>query len=74
MVHKDGDTAQFLREQGVGRIAPLDAPDEIAAEFRSFLAELGSRTAGVLPIDAVRQYSRETRAAELASVLDTIAP
>lgn len=68
-----GDTADLMTRAGVRHIAPLDAPEQIAATLLDFLQALrdGSITAPTQA--AVAQHSRLSRTSELAEILGTIA-
>lgn len=73
MAHGAGDTAGLLSAVGVGRIAPLDSRDEIASSLLAFLDDIHQGNALVLPLERLTQLTRESRAAELANVLEDVA-
>jgi glycosyltransferase involved in cell wall biosynthesis len=65
-----GDTAGALRGAGIGTIARLDAPDEIAAALARFLEAMGEGRAPLPQAAAVAQASRQARTRALALLLD----
>jgi hypothetical protein len=72
MVDSDGDTAGVLRKAGVGRIVPLESSEKIAVALMEFVQGLRSGREPVASDLEVRSHSRESRAAELAAVLDSV--
>lgn len=72
MVDAEGDTATVLREAGIYSIVPIDAPEVIAEALAGFLKRIrGSETPTAAP-QSILSSSRESRARELAAVLDAI--
>jgi hypothetical protein len=70
-----GDTAAALRRAGLTSIAPLDNADAIVALLRDVLPRLRSGTAPLPDEAEVARYSRRSRTAELAYLLDqAVAP
>jgi glycosyltransferase involved in cell wall biosynthesis len=68
-----GDTAAVLRRAGIEHVARLDSATEIASLLRLFLAQSMHRHSEWTPTDqAVRNASRQSRAAELAALLDNV--
>jgi glycosyltransferase involved in cell wall biosynthesis len=72
MVDSEGDTAKTLRSAGAGTIVPLESSNEIGAGLQGFLQQIRSGTAAVGDQRVVRGMARESRAAELAGLLDGV--
>jgi hypothetical protein len=72
LVDAEGDTAATLREAGTGTIVPLELSEKIADELISFLESVRAGTAPVASDPVVRKYARESRAVDLAKLLDTV--
>jgi len=70
MIDADGETAKVLQSAKIGRIVPLDLPEEIASGLQQFLHELTENRANVLDEAQVRNYSRESQAEQLANLFD----
>ena len=73
MTDPDGDTATLLREVKGGMQVPLDSRDAIRQGLAAFIDHLRAGTAPVVSEDVVRHYSRYSRTAMLAKILDTLA-
>ena len=73
LVDPAGNTAEVLREVGTGTIVSIDNASEIADGLLSFLDQVGTGVAPVHSIETALGYSRESRTAELAQILDEIA-
>jgi glycosyltransferase involved in cell wall biosynthesis len=73
LVDPDGDTAGTLREAKVGTLVPLDSEAIIAKGLLEFLEMIQTKTAPVLDMETIKNYSREYRAKELAALLDSVA-
>jgi len=73
MAHAAGDTARLLRDVGVGSVVPIDDAGKIAAGLAEFLAVIGGGRAPVATAEQASRYSRAARAAELATLLDSVA-
>jgi glycosyltransferase involved in cell wall biosynthesis len=67
-----GDTADLMTRAGVRHIAPLDAPDQIAATLMAFLEGLRDGSLSAPPSDLVTQHSRLSRTSELVDILARI--
>jgi hypothetical protein len=67
-----GDTASFLREVGVGTAAPIDSEAGIAQALKEFLALAGSRQPTSISREECERHTRESRARELARILDDV--
>jgi glycosyltransferase involved in cell wall biosynthesis len=65
-----GDTANLLREAGIGSIVPLDRPEEIADEMACFLQGARRGVAARPATRWVKAASRLERARELAGLLE----
>ncbi len=72
MVDAEGDTAGVLRAASVGTIVPLESSEQIAAGLTEFLGQIRQGTAPVAAEHVVRRFARESRAAELAALLDEV--
>jgi hypothetical protein len=72
MVDANGDTAGVLRKARVGRIVPLEFSDKIAATLLEFLEGLRNGSEPVANDAEIRLHSRQSKAAELASVLNSV--
>lgn len=72
MVDSNGDTAGALRKAGVGRIVPLDSSEKIATELLEFLQGIRAGGEPVASDAEIRSHSRESKAAELAAVMDSV--
>lgn len=67
-----GDTAAVLRAAQTGTILPLDRAEAIAPGILEFLVRLKRGAERVVPENAVAQYTRRARTAELAAILDEV--
>jgi hypothetical protein len=65
-----GDTAATLKEAGINSIVPLDNAEAIEDGLIMFLNTLATRKAEVANVVAVKKYSRQYAAKELASIFD----
>ncbi len=72
LVDAEGDTAATLRSAGAGTIVPIEDSQKIATGLHEFLGELRHGTARVAKEEVVRSFARESRAKELATLLDEI--
>jgi glycosyltransferase involved in cell wall biosynthesis len=72
MVDSEGDTAGVLRKAGVGRIVPLESSEKIAAALVEFLEGLRTGREPIASDTEIASHSRESKAAELAAVLDSV--
>jgi len=72
MADSEGDTAQTLRDVGIGRIVPLDSSEQIAAGLSEFLRGLCAGTEPVAGDGEIQRHSRRARAKELALLLDAV--
>jgi glycosyltransferase involved in cell wall biosynthesis len=72
MVDSRGDTAGVLRKARVGRIVPLESSEKIAAALLEFLEGLRAGREPVASDAEIRSHSRESKAAELAAVMDFV--
>lgn len=73
MVDAQGDTAQVLLRAGVGRIVPLDSAAQIAAGLAGFLQGIRRGSEPVASDAEIQRHSRESKAADLAALLDSLA-
>lgn len=73
LVDEEGDTALTLRATGAGTIVPLDSVEIISKGLATFLEALRLDTAAVADDGVVRQYARESRAYDLAMLLNEVA-
>jgi glycosyltransferase involved in cell wall biosynthesis len=73
LVDSEGDTAKELKAAGIGTMAPMISEDCIAKALLDFLLRVREGTAPVLDAATVKKYTRESRARELAHLLDTVA-
>ena len=72
MVDAQGDTAQALCHAGLGKIVPMDSPEQIAAGLSDFLQGI-RRGSEPVPSDAeILRHSRKSKSAELAAMLDSL--
>lgn len=69
-----GDTAGLLRAHGIDTIARLDDSAAIAAGLARFLELAAGGRAPSAPMERVRAAERRQRAAQLADLLDEVAP
>ena len=69
-----GDTAAMLASAGVGCIARLDSDADVHAKLQGFLAALRRGEIAVADEHEIVRHSRRARTAELARVLDALAP
>lgn len=72
MVDSEGETAGCLRGAGAGTLVSLDSTQEITNGFLSFLEQIRTGTAPVANEIVVRGLARESRATELAVLLDQV--
>lgn len=70
MTDPTGDTATFLKAEGIQSIVPLDSKDDIARGLVQFLASLGSTSNHVRP--SADRHSRRARTQELATLLNSV--
>ena len=70
LVDEAGDTAGFLRAEGIDTIAPIDDPQRIASTLRALLSDIGEGVAQVVPRERVAGYSRAAGAARYAQIFD----
>jgi len=68
----DGDTAAVLRDAGTGTIARLDSAQEIERALPRFLERCAGGVKDLLADTAIGQFSRRTRAADLAALFERI--
>jgi hypothetical protein len=73
MVDAAGDTAAVMRKAGVGRIVPLESSEQIAAALIPFLDGICVGREPVASDSEIHLNSRESKSAELATVLDSVA-
>lgn len=67
-----GDTAATMRGAGLDTIARLDDKDDIKAGILRFMGLLRDGTAPLPPDNASQRYSRRSRSAQLAELLDEV--
>ncbi len=67
-----GDTAGALRAAGLPWIAPLDDAQQIAQLLRTALTEISAGQAPVATDAAIQAASRQSRAKQLAGLLDAV--
>lgn len=67
-----GDTAATMRGAGIDTIARLDDKDDIKAGIMRFVGLLRDGTAPLPPANASQLYSRRSRSAQLAALLDEV--
>jgi glycosyltransferase involved in cell wall biosynthesis len=72
LVDSDGDTAKTLRETKVGTMVPLDSEPVIANGLLEFLEMVRAKKPSALDMATVKTYSREYRAKELATLLNSV--
>lgn len=72
MVDAEGDTATVLREARIDSIVPIDAPQAIAEALAGFLKRIRSSETPTRTPQSILSSSRESRARELAAVLDAV--
>lgn len=72
LLHADGDTAQILRETGVGRIARMDDSSDIKAALREFVSGPDERCRWATPLSTAEAFSRQVSASRLSRILDKI--
>jgi hypothetical protein len=72
MTDRDGDTAAVLTGAGIGTIASLDSKEQMVEGLRSFLDQIRRRQAPVPGREDLAAYSRNSRTAELATLLDEL--
>jgi len=72
MVDSEGDTADTLRSARTGTLVPLDSSQRIASEFLVFLDQIRQGSAPVPDPAFLQGLTRESRAAELAALLDEV--
>lgn len=68
-----GDTARLLMDAGIDTVCPLDSKDAIMRGLRDFLARLRHRRAPLASDAVIASHTRESRAKELAHLLDPLA-
>lgn len=69
----EGETARLMMRAGVGRLAPLDDPIQIAEQLLAFIDELRRGAIKLLSGSPLHHYSREARTSELAALFDHVA-
>ena len=67
-----GDTAGLLRAAGIDTLVPLDSKELIVSGLRDFLARIKEQRAPVAAPAIVASHTRESRAGELAGMLDSL--
>ena len=72
LADSEGDTAATLRSVGAGTIVPLDSSREIADGLTQFLDSIHKGTALVADDHIVHTFARESRAKDLAALLDDV--
>jgi hypothetical protein len=72
MTDPDGDTAAVLRGAGIGTVASLDSREQMVEGLRNFLEQVRCRQAPVPGTEDLAAYSRSSRTAELATLLDDL--
>ena len=65
-----GETGKFLSSVGINSTAKLENRSDIAVTVRSFVRDLESGEAFVVPQSEVRRYSRQSLTRDLARVLE----
>lgn len=73
MVDGEGDTAATLRAAKTGTIVPLESPAEISQGLLNFLSEVRQGSSPAADERVVRSFARESRAGDLATLLDSVA-
>jgi glycosyltransferase involved in cell wall biosynthesis len=73
LVDSDGDTAKTLKAVGIGTMVPMNSENLIAKGLTEFLQRVREGTVPVMDPDTVRKYARESRARELAQLLNIVA-
>jgi glycosyltransferase involved in cell wall biosynthesis len=68
-----GDTADVLRTENAGMIAPLDSKPAIAEALARFLAAIRGGNATIATNEAVERHSRRGRTRQFAALLDAVA-
>ncbi len=68
-----GDTAQLMRDEGVGELADLSDEVDIERGLKSFLENLQSGCSPVADRAAIRRYSRSGLTGEFAGLLNSVA-
>lgn len=72
MVHAEGDTAKALRSARVGKIVPMDSSELIVEGLLEFLEQVRAGKAPIADHAEIQRHSRESRARELAQLLDAL--
>lgn len=72
LVDRAGDTCALLEEVGIPYIWDIESPDEIAAGLIRFLQDFAAGRAHGVPTSVANGYSRRSRAAEFAQLLDAV--
>lgn len=67
-----GDTAEVLRNAGIGSIAPLDDEDSIVHGLLELVSEIREGRATVASDDEISKHSRRNRTAALAAMLNEV--
>ena len=67
-----GDTGALVSGDELGEVLDIDDVDAIASGLVRILDDWESGRLGSVPVDRARKYSRRARAAELASLLDSL--
>jgi glycosyltransferase involved in cell wall biosynthesis len=73
LVDGEGDTAATLRSAGTGTLVSMESSEQIADGFTQFLSAVRQGVAPIAGDEIVRGYARESRAKDLASLLDEVA-
>lgn len=73
LVDGEGDTAATLRAAGTGTLVSMESSEQIADGLTQFLSAVGRGVAPIANDDIVRSYARESRARDLAALLDEVA-
>jgi glycosyltransferase involved in cell wall biosynthesis len=72
MVDSQGDTAATIRSAKTGIIVPLESSEEISQGLLKFLSDVDQGLAPVADETVVRSFARESRARDLATLLDEV--
>jgi len=69
-----GDTGRLIREEGMGRVVPLDSKTEVTNGLESFLRDIRVGEHALASEATIQRHSRKARTQELATLLDSLAP
>lgn len=72
MTDPSGDTAKFLRKEGVGTIVPLDSREDVARGLVDFVARIRAGQASIASDAVIQRHSRKSRTRDLAALLDAL--